>query len=261
VPRSSAENPTAAPLSAALPFARLDLLDLTGPHVRAVAHHAAQPHRSRVTYAGGTTMTFAQIARVIPCFTPGTRIATPKGEKPVEELKIGDRVLTRDNGIQHITWAGQKTMTMHDLQISASMRPVMIRKGALGHDLPERDMVVSPNHRVLVVSEMAKLYFDESEVLIAAKHLTKMDGVEPMPLSEATYIHFMCATHEIVLSDGAWTESFQPGDYSLQGIDADQREELFLLFPELATREGLKRYRAARKTLQKNEAGLVIKDD
>jgi hypothetical protein len=67
----------------------------------------------------------------------------------------------------------------------------------------------------------------------------------------------MCETHEIVLSDGAWTESFQPGDDTLQGIDADQRAELFLLFPELATKEGLRRYRAARKTLQQTEAGLI----
>lgn len=242
-------------------FGRCDLLNLTGPQVRGIDHKPDNPDRSRVTYAGGLQMTFGQIAEVIPCFTPGTRIATPKGEKPVEDLRIGDRVLTRDNGIRFITWAGQKTMTMQDLQITASMRPVLIRQGALGQGLPERDMVVSPNHRVLVVSEMAKLYFDESEVLIAAKHLTHMKGVETSDQPEATYIHFMCETHEIVLSDGAWTESFQPGDYTLQGIDADQREELFLLFPELATKEGVRRYRAARKTLQQNEAGLITKKD
>jgi hypothetical protein len=242
-------------------YGRCDLLNLTGPQVRGIDYKPDTPDRSSVTYDCGTRLTYAQIAEVIPCFTPGTQIATPKGEKPVEELKIGDRVLTRDNGIRFITWAGQKTMTMQDLQISASMRPVIIRKGALGQGLPERDMIVSPNHRVLVVSEMAKLYFDESEVLVAAKHLTHMKGIETSDQPEATYIHFMCETHEIVLSDGAWTESFQPGDYTLQGIDADQREELFLLFPELATKEGVRRYRAARKTLQKNETGLITKKD
>ncbi len=238
-------------------YGRCDLLNLTGPQVKKIAFKPKNPDASCVTYGCGTTLTYAQIAQVIPCFTPGTRIATPKGEKLVENLKIGDRVVTRDNGIRHITWAGQKTMQMQDLQISATMRPVLIRAGALGQGLPERDMIVSPNHRVLVVSDMAKRHFAESEVLIAAKHLTQMKGITPIDLPKATYIHFMCETHEIVLSDGAWTESFQPGDDTLQGIDADQREELFLLFPELATKEGLRRYRAARKTLQQTEAGLI----
>ena len=119
-------------------------------------------------------------------------------------------------------------------------------------------MIVSPNHRVLVVSDKGKRHFGESEVLIAAKHLTRMKGVTPIDLPTATYIHFMCETHEIVLSDGAWTETFQPGDDTLQGIDADQREELFLLFPELATKEGLRRYRAARKTLQQTDDAVMI---
>ena len=238
-------------------YGRSDFLNLTGPQVRRIDQASADLDASRVTYGCGTRLSFAQIAAIIPCFTPGTRIATPKGEKLATDLKIGDRVVTRDNGIRHITWAGQKTMNMQDLQISASMRPMLIRQGELGQGLPERDMVVSPNHRVLVVSEMAKLYFGESEVLIAAKHLTQMPGISATSQPQATYIHFMCETHEIVLSDGAWTETFQPGDYSLQGIDADQRDELFLLFPELATREGLRRYRAARKTLHQGEAGLI----
>lgn len=241
-----------------LRYGRCDLLNLTGPQVKKIAFEPDAPDASRVTYGCGTTLTYAQIAQVIPCFTPGTRIATPKGEKPVESLKIGDRVVTRDNGIRHITWAGQKTMQMQDLQISASMRPVLIRAGALGQGLPERDMIVSPNHRVLVVSDKAKRHFRESEVLIAAKHLTHLKGITPAAQPRATYIHFMCETHEIVLSDGAWTESFQPGDDTLQGIDADQREELFLLFPELATKEGLRRYRAARKTLQQTNDAVMI---
>lgn len=246
------------PSNQRLRYGRCDLLNLTGPQVKKIAFKPNNPDASRVTYGCGTTLTYAQIAQVIPCFTPGTRIATPKGEKPVENLKIGDRVVTRDNGIRHITWAGQKTMQMQDLQISATMRPVLIRAGALGQGLPERDMIVSPNHRVLVVSDKAKRHFSESEVLIAAKHLTRMKGVTPIDLPTATYIHFMCETHEIVLSDGAWTETFQPGDDTLQGIDADQREELFLLFPELATKEGLRRYRAARKTLQQTDDAVMI---
>ncbi|MEM9787245.1 MAG: Hint domain-containing protein, partial [Pseudomonadota bacterium] len=236
----------------------IDVLDLTGSGVDFITYNDRDPEAGTVTFIDGSTMTFSQIENVIPCFTPGTQIATPKGERPVESLKAGDRVLTRDNGIQYITWAGKKVLELDDLKLTPNLLPVMIRKGALGSDLPERDMVVSPNHRVLLVSEMAKLYFGESEVLMAAKHMTKMDGVEVMQAPQATYIHFMCQNHEVVLSDGAWTESFQPGDYSLKGVDADQREELFLLFPELATKEGLRNYRAARRTVKKKESRLFF---
>jgi len=64
--------------------------------------------------------------------------------------------------------------------------------------------------------------------------------------------------HEIVLSDGTWSESFQPGDYSLQGVDQDQRQELLELFPELAEQEGLEAYQAARRSLKRYEAQLLI---
>jgi len=205
------------------------------------------------------TLTFTNIEEIIPCFTPGTRIATPKGEVLVESLEVGDRVITRDNGIQEIRWVGQKTLASADLARGEHLRPIQIRQGALGNGLPERDMMVSPNHRVLVANDKTALYFEESEVLVAAKHLTGLDGVDVVDIAGVTYIHFMFDQHEVVLSDGAWTESFQPGDQSLKGIGNAQRNEIFELFPELQTREGLEEYQAARRSLKKHEALLLVK--
>ena len=65
--------------------------------------------------------------------------------------------------------------------------------------------------------------------------------------------------HEVILSDGTWTESFQPGDLSLAGIGNAQRTEILELFPELATREGVDGYTSARRTLKKHEAKLLTK--
>jgi len=192
-----------------------------------------------------------------PCFTPGTLIATPKGEVPAEALEIGDRVITRDNGIQTIRWVSQTHLSAGRLSREAHLRPVRIRKGALGNGLPERDMMVSPNHRVLVANETTALYFEDSEVLVAAKHLTGRPGIETVETSGITYIHFMFDQHEVVLSDGAWTESFQPGDQTLGSVADAQRREIFDLFPELETREGLDGYQAARRSLKKHEAQLV----
>ncbi|GGD32703.1 Ig-like domain-containing protein [Sinisalibacter lacisalsi] len=204
------------------------------------------------------TLNFYEIENVIPCFTPGTMIATPKGERRVEELKAGDRVITRDNGIQEIKWVGHKPIGFKELAVSDHLKPVLIRAGALGNGLPERDMMVSPNHRVLVANDRTTLYFDEREVLAAAKHLVDNKGIMTVEPLGVTYLHFMFEHHEVVLSDGAWTESFQPGDHSLKGIGNAQRQELFELFPELDTRDGIEDYTAARRILKKHEARMLV---
>lgn len=204
------------------------------------------------------TLEFSEIENVIPCFTPGTMIATPKGERDVSQLVVGDKIITRDNGLQAIRWIGSKTLSAAELMLRKELYPVMIRQGALGNGLPERDMMVSPNHRMLVASEKASLYFDDREVLVAAKHLTKMDGVELMGTQSVTYIHMMFDRHEVILSDGTWSESFQPGDFTLAGIGEDQREEIFSLFPELREQSGRGHYETARRVLRKHEAELLV---
>ncbi|ASM72543.1 MULTISPECIES: Hint domain-containing protein [Roseobacteraceae] len=205
------------------------------------------------------TLDFSEIESIIPCFTPGTLIATPKGECRVEDMQVGDRVITRDNGIQEIRWVGQKSMAGAAFERAEHLKPVLIQKGALGGGLPERDMMVSPNHRVLVANDKTALYFEEREVLVAAKHLTGLEGVDIVDVSATTYIHLMFDRHEVILSDGAWTESFQPGDLTLAGIGNAQRNELFELFPELKTREGVDAYTSARRSLKKHEAVLLTK--
>jgi Ca2+-binding RTX toxin-like protein len=202
-------------------------------------------------------MTFANIENIVPCFTPGTLIATPKGERPVEELRVGDKIITRDNGIQEIRWVGSKAMGHAEFAMNPHLRPVLIRQGSLGNGLPERDMMVSPNHRMLVANDRTALYFDEHEVLVAAKHLAVPDAGRTVVSAGTTYIHFLCDRHEVVLSNGAWSESFQPGEYTLGGLGNAQRNEIFELFPELREKHGQRSYGAARKTLKAFEARLL----
>ncbi len=193
----------------------------------------------------------------VPCFTPGTMIATPRGERRVEDLQVGDRVITRDNGLQEIRWVGRRTLNARELRANPNLSPVLIRAGALGHGLPERDLLVSPQHRILMNSERAALYFDEREVLAAARHLTDMEGIDVVTCDTITYIHILFDQHEVVLSNGSWTESFQPGAQVLDGMGDAQRDEIYALFPELREKEGLETYQAARRSLRKHEARLL----
>ena len=241
-----------------------DTLDLTGSGPLRVIYADDNPENGTVNFlntAGDITgtMSFVNIENVIPCFTPGTLIATPRGEVPVEQLRAGDRVITRDNGLQEIRWIGAREMSWRDLSAAPHLKPVLVRQGSLGNGLPERDMLVSPNHRLLVANDRTALYFDEHEVLVAAKHLIAGQGVHSVDSMGTTYVHFMCDRHEVVLSNGAWTESFQPGDLTLKGMGNAQRSEIFDLFPDLKTDAGVENYAAARRTLKRHEAVLLTR--
>ncbi|WGI22653.1 Hint domain-containing protein [Amylibacter sp. IMCC11727] len=210
---------------------------------------------------GGTVvgeLEFSEIETIVPCFTPGTLIATMTGEKLVEDLKVGDRVITRDNGAQEIRWLGNKPMSGAQLQANPHLQPVLVRKGSLGGGLPERDMLVSPNHRMLINNAEVGLLFNEPEVLVAAKHLINADkGIVSVAASQTNYIHFMFDHHEVVLSNGAWTESFQPGDQAMAGVSQEQRSEIVELFPELAHAEGREAFASSRLSLKAFEAKML----
>lgn len=168
-----------------------------------------------------------------PCFTPGTLIATARGLRPVEALRPGDRVVTRDNGLAELLWVGGRTFCWAELSREATLRPVLIRRAALGQGLPLRDMCVSPRHRFLRCR-------DGAEVLVAAERLVDGCGVRPATALGVRYLHLLFARHEIILADGAWTESFRPGAPEWAGLGEAQRLEIEAIFPELRT-EGLYR--------------------
>ena len=191
------------------------------------------------------------------CFAPGSLIATMRGEIPVEQLREGDRVITRDNGMQELRWIGRRDLSPKDLATIPHLQPVLVRAGALGQDLPHADLVVSPQHRMLIRSDRASLLYEESEVLVAAKDLVGMPGVERLNNRKVTYLHLLFDQHEVILANGAWSESFQPGDYSMKTLDRAQRAEIHYLFPELAAPRALTGFSAARRSLKKHEAEVL----
>jgi len=237
----------------------MDVLDLTGLGPLSIAYDPLNSESGVVTFYNALgmptgTMSFANIETVIPCFTPGTRIACETGEIAVEDLRAGDRVMTRDHGLQVLRWIGRKVLSRDDLTADARLQPVLISAGALGAGWPVRDMRVSRQHRMLVTGPRAELLFGSDEVLIRAEHLTHLPGVALAAETEVTYLHLLFDQHEVVLSDGTWSESFQPGDRTLAGLDHDARDELFALFPALAAGTA---YAAARPTLRKYEAKVL----
>ncbi|WP_114964729.1 Hint domain-containing protein [Alkalilacustris brevis] len=189
---------------------------------------------------------------IFVCFVAGTMILTPEGEVPVESLKAGDLVMTRDHGAQPIRWVGSATVPA-----SETMAPVRIRAGALGEGLPSRDLRVSPQHRLLVSGPMLELTMGLDEALVPAKHLIN-DSTISRDRSErqVTYYHLLFDQHEIITSDGMPTESFHPGKWGVGVMEESARQELLRLFPELE--HGADRFGpAARTSLKKDEAALL----
>ncbi|UWQ98005.1 Hint domain-containing protein [Rhodobacteraceae bacterium S2214] len=248
----------------------VDVLDLTAGLGTAYADfnlirdpNDAEAGRVELLDANGNItrrVEYSEIENVVICFTPGTKIATPKGEVAVETLQPGDKVFTRDNGIQEITWAGSRTLSGDELVQSPDLQPVLVRAGSLGANVPEQDLLLSPNHRLLLSGQRAALHFEDTEVFAAAKHMTTADGVDQVQSSGVTYIHLMFERHEVILSNGTWTESFQPGDYALKGVGTSQRNEIFKLFPDLAHLATEKAgFGSARRVLKKHEAAILAK--
>ncbi|MBJ2150212.1 Hint domain-containing protein [Paracoccus sp. IB05] len=194
---------------------------------------------------------------VVPCFTAGTLISTPNGRIPVELLKAGDRIITRDHGVQSLIWVGHRHLDAIDLSANPSLQPVMIRNGALGHGLPDRDLLVSPNHQMLIYQPRNQLHFSQTEVLVAAKFLVNGETILATPQSDVTYVHILFGQHELVLANGSWSESFCPGAYILAHIGKAQRDEIVSLFPELAQGAPDPGLQPARLSLTRYEAGLI----
>jgi len=172
----------------------------------------------------GTLVTFENIENII-CFCADTGILTPNGQRPVQELCAGDEVITRDRGVQKIRWVGKRTV-----MASPKLAPVAFMKNSIGN---HQDLLVSPQHRLLVSGYQAQLFCGEDEVLVAAKHLINGSTIRQRSAGLVTYYHLLFDQHEIIQANGCDTESYHPGAYSLPGLDQAAREELFQVFPEL----------------------------
>lgn len=159
------------------------------------------------------------------CFARDTGIATPKGRVAVQDLRVGDLVQTVDNGCRPLLWIASRRVPAY-----GKVAPIRIEEGVLGND---RTLILSPQHRVRVGSRIAERMFGSEEVLVAAKHLLGLAGVSRIEGGEVEYVHFLFDRHELVVSDGAETESLFPGPEALKSIHSEGRRELESLFPEL----------------------------
>ena len=133
-------------------------------------------------------------------FTKGTRITMANGEqRPIEQLRVGDKVLTRDDGPQEVRWIGQTT-----LRAVGAFAPVIIRKGALHN---ANDLVVSPDHRLFIYQRKDHLGAGRAEVLVKARHLINGTTVVQQDGGFVDYFQLLFDDHQIIFAECIAAES------------------------------------------------------
>ena len=152
------------------------------------------------TYAADSFLATPNLTEtdVTLCFVAGTRIATPRGEVPVEQLSVGDEVLTLSGATQPITWIGVgRVLATRGRRTAAT--PVIVRKGALADNVPCRNLRITKGH---------SLFFDGAlipvEELINHRSILWDDQAQ-----EVAIFHIELATHDVLLADGAPAESYR----------------------------------------------------
>jgi len=161
------------------------------------------------------------------CFCRGTLIATPQGERRIEDLKAGDHVLTANGRKARVRWLATSHFAASVLHVTPGLRPVCVPAGSIGPGQPHSDLWVSPQHRVLLDGWNIELTLGQPRVFVRAKHLGLPQPAPTPDLRDGVdYFHLLLDRHDIVVSNGLPTESFFPGGEALRTLTPDTRAEL-----------------------------------
>ncbi len=211
-----------------------DLLDQADPAGAVQVTIAGPVGRVDVIYYNGSTgpqgliisdLTFDAIPIPVPCFTAGTMVLTENGEMPVESLSEGDLIITADHGPMPIRWIGKRTV-----KAEGRMAPICISKGTLGN---QRDLLVSPEHRMVVSGTHVEALFADGKFLAPANALVDGDRIYRKTGGNVTYFHILFDQHQVVFAEGAASESLYLDQDIFQSLPEGAKSELTDLFPEL----------------------------
>ncbi len=170
----------------------------------------------------------------VPCFAKHTLIETPSGPARIQDLRKGDQVLTLDQGEQTIRWVGSRKIGRKALMKTPKLRPIRIEAGSLGEGLPNRNLWVSPQHRMMLHSVIAERMFGTEEVFLPAHKLVGLPGIAVETDARGVeYFHLLLDRHQVILAEGAPTESLFTGPEALKNIGSIGRLQVLALFPKI----------------------------
>jgi len=212
------------------PHIYIESVEIGGTHIGYIVSEPLTPGTSYSQSATGDVdpstaaaySTFTDVPYSMPCYALGTMIDTPQGPQAIETLRPGDQVLTLDHGAQAARWVRHAEQPLEAVDTDA--KPVLIKAGSLGSGCPKNDLIVSPQHRILVGGLRQLRAACGTEAFAPAKSLTVLPGIRHMKGKEAiTWIHFACDRHEVVTANGCLSESLLLGPMVVNGLRTAER--------------------------------------
>ena len=141
----------------------------------------------------------------LSCFLAGTRILTSAGEVPVEQIAVGDLVVTASGAVRPVVWVGARGLDCARHRDPERVLPVRISAGAFADNVPARDLFLSPDHAVFCKGAAAD---GAQDVLIPVQDLINGTTIAQIPAGRVTYHHIELARHDLLLAEGLAVESY-----------------------------------------------------
>ena len=152
-------------------------------------------------------ISFAPTETTTPCYCRGTLIQTDRGEVPAERLSIGDRVITKSGEARPIRWIGRRSYGGRFALGRRDILPICIKAGALDHDVPRRDLWISPHHAMYFKDNHLEAVLIEAKDLVNGVSIVQADRVDSVE-----YFHIELDSHDVIIAEGALSESFIDDD-------------------------------------------------
>lgn len=194
-------------------------------------------------------------------FANGSVVETARGPVLARDLRLGDRLLTRDNGLQPVRWIGTSTVMYEDEQgretDADKLGPVRIRAGAQGSSPDAGNLILAPGQRVLVRNPMNEILFATDEVLASVVDLTHLDGVDIAPRGIGRWTHVLLDIHDLIRVNGLWMESFAPDMWSIRVAYPEQWHDITESIPRLRYDNAAASYVEPRISLDAREARML----
>ncbi len=172
--------------------------DYTGEYFHVSAFQQFAAAISFAGEVGGGAGTLITVDDTPPCYCRGTRVLTDRGDIAVEDLAIGDHVISHTGKSRPIHWIGRRSYAGRFVAGNRNLLPVRIRAGALAEHVPVRDLFVSPQHALYIEGVLIPAW-----VLVNGDSITQPEAVETVE-----YFHIELESHDVILAEGAPAESF-----------------------------------------------------
>ena len=143
------------------------------------------------------------------CFCAGTGVLTSTGYQNIETLRVGDLVQTSSGKELPIKWLGIQSVDINSNRNLLKSNPVRIKANALEEGIPSVDLRISPNHAIHV----------KGLLINGGALVNGINIIQETPTEDFKYYHIELDSHELVIAENTWAESYLPQNENRNDFD------------------------------------------